>query len=215
MSPGFDPILFDLDGTIIDSLALIRESYRHAARTVLGRELTEDELARQMGRALEEGMREISVEHEAALITAYRSWNVEHTTDHLAVFPGVESMLERLRAAGRSVGLVTSKSGATLDVAFDVVPIERCFMVAVAADDTLRHKPDPEPIVAALARLGMPATRACYVGDGRVDMMAAAAAGVTAVGVAWGFSSRDVLTDAGAHHVVDDVAGLERLLLGR
>ncbi len=214
MSAGFDPILFDLDGTIVDSVALIRESYRHAVREVLGREVPEDDLVRQVGRPLDVQMRLESPEQQAALVHTYREWNRARAPEYLRLFPGVEEMLERLRAAGRTVGVVTSKSGPMLDEAFEVLSVRQYFMIVVAADDTRNHKPHPEPITTALTRLGRRADGACYVGDGRVDIEAAVAAGVTPIGVTWGFSDRDTLLGAGATLVADDPLELARELLG-
>ena len=151
---GFDPVLFDLDGTLIDSVALIRESHRHAVRTVLGADLPDEVLVANVGRPLIDQMRAFSPERAEELLSVYRAWNHANTAAILRAFPGVDDVLERLRAAGRRLAIVTSKSHPTVDLAFDVLPIRHYFDAVIAAEDTTRHKPDPEPVRPALERLG-------------------------------------------------------------
>jgi pyrophosphatase PpaX len=184
---GYDPVLFDLDGTVIDSVALIRESHRHAVREVLGREPADDVLVAGVGRPLIEQMRAFDPERAEELLAVYRAWNHENTAVLLRPYPGLEETLRALRDDGRRLGIVTSKSGPTVRLAFDVLPLERYFDVVIAAEDTTRHKPGPEPILLALRRLGSDPDRACYVGDSPFDLAAARAAGIDAIGVTWGF----------------------------
>ena len=214
-SAGFDPILFDLDGTVIDSVALIRESHRYAVRTVLGVDLPDEQLVANVGRPLIDQMREFSTEHADELLRVYRVWNHAHTAELLAAYDGVDVMLANLRAAGRTLGVITSKSGPTVDLAFDVLPLRHHFAVVIVAEDTERHKPDPAPIHAALARLGATANRACYVGDAPFDVEAALGAGVEPIGVTWGFFDREILAETGARTIVTTPPELEAVLLGR
>lgn len=212
---GYDPILFDLDGTVIDSVALIRESHRHAVRTVLGKDLPDETLVAMVGRPLIEQMREFSVEHADELLRVYREWNHAHTAELLRPYPGIDELLTTLRAAGHTLGIITSKSGPTVDLAFDVLPLRHHFAVVIAAEDTERHKPDPAPIHLAVERLGSDGSRACYVGDAPFDVRAATAAGVAAIAVTWGFFDRSVLADLGPTAIVDTPDELSAVLLGR
>ena len=214
-APGYDPILFDLDGTVIDSVALIRESHRHAVTTVLGTVLTDQELVALVGRPLIDQMRAFSVEHSDELLRIYREWNHAHTRRLLCAYAGVDRLLTDLRAAGRTLGIVTSKSGPTVDLAFDVLPLRHHFDIVIAAEDTDRHKPDPAPIHAAIARLGADPTRACYVGDAPFDIQAAQAAGIAAIGVTWGFFMRGVIEALSPDAIVDTTDELAVVLLGR
>lgn len=212
---GFDPILFDLDGTVIDSVALIRESHRHAVREVLGRELADDVLVANVGRPLIEQMRAFSEDRAQELLDVYRAWNHAHTADLLVAYDGIEDVLRRLVEAGRTLGIVTSKSGPTVQLAWDVLPLQQYFSVVIAAEDSERHKPEPDPILLGLRRLGHePSPRACFVGDAPFDLIAGAAAGVTTVGVTWGFFPRATLEDLRPAAVVDTPQALAALLLG-
>lgn len=212
---GYDPILFDLDGTVIDSVTLIRESHRHAVQEVLGASFPDDRLVANVGRPLIDQMRAFSPDHADELLRVYREWNHANTAGLLRAYDGIEPLLAELREAGRTLGIITSKSHPTVDLAFDVLPIRHHFFVVVAAEDTELHKPDPAPIHLALARLGADPAGACYVGDAPFDISAALAAGITPIGVTWGFFSEDALRASGADIVVASTDALASTLLGR
>ena len=183
---GFPVVLFDLDGTLIDSGAIILASFRHATRTVLEREIADEVLLAHVGgSSLHDQMRVIDPDRVEELVHCYREHN-EPLHDGLCCFPGVIDALDTLRAERRRLGLVTAKRRATVDLAFAHVPLADYFDTIVTSDETERRKPDPEPILLALERLGAQAADAAYVGDSPFDMRAARAAGVRAVGVSWG-----------------------------
>ena len=182
----FRTVLFDLDGTLIDSGAMILASMRHATRTVLDRELSEAELLARVGSThLREQMLGIDAKRADELVRAYRAHN-EPLHAELRACSGMLELVERLHAEGRRLGIVTAKRHATVRLAFDVCPLERFFDTVVAADDTERHKPDPDPILCALERLDSDASDAAYVGDAPFDVESAKAAGVYAIAVGWG-----------------------------
>lgn len=183
----FPVVLFDLDGTLIDSGPMIVSSMQHAARTVLGLEISEEALKAAVGGpGLVAQMGELDPGRVDELVDAYRRHN-EPLHDELEAFWEVAEILPRLRDEGRRLGIVTAKRRATVQLAFDRLPaLERAFEVVVTAEDTERHKPDPAPIVEALARLGAEPGEAAYVGDSPFDVRAAKAAGVRAVAVTWG-----------------------------
>lgn len=211
---GFDPILLDLDGTVIDSVALIRESHRHAVRTVLGEDWPDERLVANVGRPLIEQMAVFSPDHADELYRVYRVWNHAHTADLLLAYEGVEEVLIGLKAAGRRLGIVTSKSHDAVDLAWEVLPTLRgLFDVVIAAEDSARHKPDPAPILEGLARLGAGPSGACYVGDAPFDLQAGRAAGVATIAVPWGFFPRSTLIAESPDAVADSPAELMRMCL--
>lgn len=211
----FDPVLLDLDGTVIDSVALIRESHRHAVTSVLGREMTDARLVANVGRPLAEQMRAFSPEHADQLLTAYRTWNHRNTARLLTAYEGMAELLRTLSERGTRLGIVTSKSRPVIDLAFDVVPVGEYFDVVVAAEDTERHKPGPEPVQAALRALGASATGACFVGDSPFDLRSGRAAGCATIAVTWGFFGRDDLAGEEPDLIVDTVDELAAVLLDR
>ena len=209
----YETVLFDLDGTLIDSGAIILASFRHATREVLRRELSDEQLLTYVGGPhLGEQMRTIDAERAEELVAAYRAHN-EPLHAELLAFEGIADVLGTLRAEARQLGIVTSKRRATVQLAFDVVPLEEYFDVVVTSDDTARHKPNPDPVLHALERLDARRDSAVYVGDSPFDLRAAKAAGVAAIGVTWGkIHDRAVLLAERPSAVVDSPAELVRAL---
>ena len=183
----FPVVLFDLDGTLIDSGPIILASMRHATRTVLGREIAYEELAATIGgQGLVTQMEAIDPERADDLVEAYRVHN-DPLHDTLEAFDEVLALLPRLRAEGRTLGIVTAKRHRTVALAVERFPeLQENFSVVIAHEDTDRHKPDPDPVLAAADRLGVDVSQVAYVGDSPFDIRAAKAAGAFAVGVAWG-----------------------------
>jgi pyrophosphatase PpaX len=180
-------VLFDLDGTLIDSGPIILASMKHAAKTVLGREFEDEVLAAAVGGpGLVAQMRALDPGRVDELVEVYRAHN-EPLHETLETFSEVLDVLHVLREEGRILGIVTAKRRATVRLAFDRLPVlEDFFDVVVTAEDTERHKPDPEPLLHALAAVGATPDHAAYVGDSTFDVRAAKAAGMLAVAVAWG-----------------------------
>jgi pyrophosphatase PpaX len=184
--PHYPVVLFDLDGTVIDSGGIILASMRHATREVLGREYADEELMQTVGGpGLEAQMRAFDPERVDELVTVYRAHN-EPLHEELVCCAGMENALGRLHAEGRRLGVVTAKRRATVELAFAHVPLAHLFDVIVGGDETERHKPDPEPLLLAAERLGAAPAETAYVGDSPFDIRAAKAAGMFAVAVTWG-----------------------------
>jgi pyrophosphatase PpaX len=200
----YPTVLFDLDGTLIDSAAIILASMRHATRTVLGREIPDEQLLAGVGSGLRYEMGAFDPERVEELVEAYREHNEPLHTE-LQPCAGILDVLPVLHAEGRRLGIVTAKRRLTVQLAFDTLPdLEQYFDVVVGAEDTERHKPHPEPILAALDRVAADADDTAYVGDSPFDVQAAKAAGVTAIAVTWGgFHSRDRLGREEPDAIVD------------
>jgi len=182
----FPVVLFDLDGTVVDSGAIILASMRHATREVLGHEYGDEELLQAVGGpGLEAQMAAIAPDHVDELVSVYRLHN-EPLHDELEACAGIEDVLVRLHAEGRRLGIVSAKRRETVELAFAAVPLGHLFEVVVGGDETARHKPDPEPLLVAAERLGVPAEMCAYVGDSPFDVRAAKAARMHAVAVVWG-----------------------------
>ena len=180
-------VLFDLDGTLIDSGPMIMASMRHASVTVLGREPDEEKVRAAIGGpGLVAQMRELDPVLVDELVESYRAHNEPlHAT--LEAFDGVLELLPLLRKRGHRLGIVTAKRVATVHLAFERFPVlAETTEVLVGAEDTVRHKPDPDPVLEALARLGARPEDAVYVGDSPFDIRAGKAAGTFAVAVGWG-----------------------------
>jgi pyrophosphatase PpaX len=179
-------VLFDLDGTVVDSGSIILASMRHATREVLGSEHTDDELLQAVGGpGLEAQFRVFGPDHVDELVRVYRAHN-EPLHETLEACTGMEDVLVRLHEEGRRLGVVTAKRRATVELAFARVPVAHLFETVVGGDETEKHKPDPEPLLLAAARMRIDPASAAYVGDSPFDVRAAKAAGMYAVAVTWG-----------------------------
>lgn len=182
----FPVVLFDLDGTVVDSGGMILASMRHATREVLGREYTDEQLMRSVGGpGLDAQMAALDPERVDELVSVYRAHN-EPLHEELRCCTGMEDVLERLHVEGRRLGVVTAKRRATAELAFAAVPLGHLFDTIVGGDETERHKPDPAPLLLGAERLGAKPEETAYVGDSPFDVRAAKAAGMASIAVTWG-----------------------------
>jgi pyrophosphatase PpaX len=206
-------VLFDLDGTVIDSGAIILASMRHAAKEVLGKEPSDELLMGAVGGpGLEAQMYALAPDRVDELVTVYRAHN-EPLHEELAFCPGMDSLLVRLKDEGRRLGVVTAKRRATVTLAFNVLPLEHFFETVVGGDETNGHKPDPEPLLLAAERLDVDPADCAYVGDSPFDIRAAQAAGMFAVAVTWGgIHDRGKLEAENPDAIVDDAGELYAVL---
>ena len=179
-------VLFDLDGTVVDSGAIILASMRHAMREVLGSEHSDHELMQAVGGpGLEAQMAAFAPDRVDELVRVYRAHN-EPLHRELEACQGMEAALVRLHAEGRRLGIVTAKRRSTAELAFASVPLGHLFETVVGGDETERHKPDPQPLLLAAERMGADPAQTAYVGDSPFDVSAAKAAGMFAIAVTWG-----------------------------
>ncbi|MBP8881232.1 MAG: HAD hydrolase-like protein [Dermatophilaceae bacterium] len=211
-APRWETVVFDLDGTLVDTIGLIVASYQHATQTVLGEPWDARRIRGYIGRPLIECFREGAPEHADALFAAYTAWNEAHP--HLiAPYAGIDAMLRALHDAGVQVAVATSKRREPALMALERCGIADLMPILVTMEDTDVHKPNPEPLLLALERAGGDIRGAAYVGDAAVDLLAAAAAGMPGVGVAWGAGERDALVAQRPYAVCDTVADLTGVLL--
>ena len=183
---AFPVVLFDLDGTVVDSGAIILASMRHATREVLGIEPEDSELMQAVGGpGLEAQMAAFAPDRVEELVTVYRAHN-EPLHDELEACEGMEDVIVRLHEDGVRVGVVTAKRRSTVDLAFARLRVGHLFETVVGGDETEKHKPDPEPLLLAARRLGVAPQDCAYVGDSPFDIRAAKAAPMYSVAVTWG-----------------------------
>lgn len=207
-------VLFDLDGTLLDSVALIVASFEHAleAHGLPARDRAT--ICAGIGTPLVAQLETLSggaVPLEP-LVETYRTHNIAHHDRMARPFPGVQALVRRLQQTGTRLGLVTSKRRAGADRGLRLLELEGCFDVIVAADDVERGKPHPEPVHRSLEGLGCAPGEAAFVGDSVHDIEAGNRAGVATVGVLWGPFGRQQLEPARPHRLVETVEELARLL---
>ncbi len=209
----FPVVLFDLDGTIVDSGWMILASFRHATRTVLGREIPDEVLMARVGSGhLVEQMADFDAEKAEELAHAYREFYAPLHSE-LEAFPGMIELLHRLDDEGRTLGVVSAKRGDIVQLAFDALGFGDVMDVVVGSDEAPRGKPHPDQILVALERVGADPDSTAYVGDAPFDVAAAKAAGVHAIGVTWGgIHTRERMEAEGPDAVVDTAEELYAVL---
>lgn len=212
LSPCWPVVLFDLDGTLVDTMDLIVRSYQVAFREVLGTQMDPASLRPLVGMTLPDALGGYDGQVDA-LIHAYRAYNLAHLEDDQRDYDGIDALLRDLGDAGAQVGVVTSKSRPTAVRSLDAAHLGELAPLLVAQLDTERHKPHPEPLLKAMSLLGADPAETVYVGDSTWDLLAAKAAGVSAIGVTWGAGTRETLEATEPDHVVDTRAELAALLL--
>lgn len=211
---GWRCVVFDLDGTIANTIGLIIASYDHAMSVVLGVRPDPGESRQWIGQTLYDTFHSRYPDHAEALIEAYVEFNLAQMADQVEQYSGINELLTDLAAAGISIGIATSKRRSSAEQTLRQVGLDRVIPVTVAMEDSAAHKPDPEPLLMALDRLNQRAEDAVYVGDAVVDVAAAKAASMAQIAVCWGAGHRDELAAAEPTAVVDTVAELRAILLG-
>ena len=179
-------VLFDFDGTIMDTNDLILESWQNTFKVFTGSEVPKEKILATLGEPLEFTMGKFfpEIPLQEALDT-YRSWHHDNFLDLIQLFPGMLELLEELRSRGYKMGLVTSRLKYTTMLGVDKFGLGKFFDYILTADDTDKHKPDPAPILITLDKLGSRPEESIMIGDTVMDLGCARNAGVKSVLVDW------------------------------
>ncbi|MBA3672454.1 MAG: HAD-IA family hydrolase [Gemmatimonadaceae bacterium] len=206
-TPAF---LFDLDGTLVDSIELILNSARHAFVGFAGRSPTREEWRAGIGRPLVTVFREYAGDEAEVerLIGRYREYQLANHDRLLHAYDGVVDTIRELADAAHPLAIVTSKADWLARRALEHVGLSAHFPVVVGCDSCTNHKPHPEPVERALALLGVAARDAIFVGDSPHDIESGRAAGVRTVGVTWGAFTREEMERSGADVVIHRIEAL-------
>lgn len=207
-------VLFDLDGTLIDSIGLLLASVHHAFEGFSGRAPTEQEWVAGIGTPLATQLKAFcdSDEQLAAVTLRYRTFQRAAHDRLTTAFPGTIEVLGSLAASGHPMAIVTSKSNEMMHRALDLTGIAPYVTSAIGCDSCDLHKPDPFPVRMALQELAYPETEAVFLGDSPHDINAGNAAGVVSIAALWGPFSRDQLQPANPTHFLDNISDLPALV---
>jgi len=179
-------ILFDFDGTVMDTNDVILQSWQHTFRTFEGKERPEEEIVKTFGEPLfitmGKVLPQIKVEDGVAI---YRGYHYDNFQDLIEVFPGIIALLRSLKEKGYKLGLVTSRLLETTRLGLEKYEMEKYFDAIVTFEDTDKHKPDPDPVNVALSKLDSKPDETIMLGDSMFDILCARNAGVKSVLVGW------------------------------
>jgi len=209
---SLEAVLFDLDGTLIDTVALILDSFRYTTRIVFGEALPDEELMAGVGKPLIRQMTEFAPDRAEELVRVYREYNAARHDEMVAEYPGTEAVLAHIDALGLPMAVVTSKGVPMTLRGIRRFGLERYFRVVVTADDVPLHKPDPYPLRHAAELLGLDIERCAYVGDSPHDMEAARAAGCVAIAALWGAFPTHAVLAPGPELAIEHIGDLPALL---
>jgi pyrophosphatase PpaX len=196
---SFRTVLFDLDGTLLDSIGLILASYRHTLRTHRGTAPLDEVWLAGLGTPLHAQLADFTDDpgELEAMVATYREHNLAHHDAMVRAYPGAPEAVHALARQGTRLGVVTSKRRDGTQRGITVGGFAGAFGTVVCADDVERHKPHPEPVLRALEDLGAEPQSTVFVGDSPHDLAAGRAAGVATAAVLWGPFARE---DLAAHH---------------
>ena len=201
----YKAVIFDLDGTLLNTLTDLYNSVNHGLRAFGFPERTIDEVRRFIGNGVKKLMERSTPEGtdeetNAKCLDAFRAHYLQHMADNTAPYEGVNELIEKLGAEGIRTAVVSNKlHSAVVDLCRDYFPaIEEAIGVSVEEE----RKPNPVNVLKVLSLFGITADECIYVGDSEVDVQTAHNAGVKCIGVTWGFRDEDELIENGADFIV-------------
>jgi pyrophosphatase PpaX len=189
--------LFDLDGTLLDSVDLILRSYKYMLKQYRGFEGSDEQWLAGLGTPLKSQLKQFTTDPDevAAMIETYREYNHRHHDALAKPYEGVVEEVRRINALGKTIAIVTSKYRRGTMMGLKLLGIEDCIDFIVPADEVTNPKPHPEPVLRALELANAKPDETVFIGDSRHDMECGRAAGVKIAAVLWGPFDRAHLED--------------------
>ncbi|MDH5527760.1 MAG: HAD-IA family hydrolase [Nitrospirota bacterium] len=200
---SYQTALFDLDGTLIDSRTAIVESTERAVAELGWPTVPQDVIVAHIGYKLEAIFPERSFEERQGLIDAIGRHYTDVCEHQTHLYPGIRELIDDLGRRGVPMGVVTSKRRGHTEQILAALGVRGHFRVVIGCDDVARMKPDPEGILCAMGQLNAAPAACLYIGDTRVDVQTARAAGIAVAGVGWGTDGLAALRAHGVDHAID------------
>ncbi len=179
-------ILFDFDGTVMNTNDIILNSWQHTFKTITGKEGDIQLIQSSFGDTLEKSIRDFFPDYSLEeAMDIYRSYQIDKFADSISPFPGMIELVKELKSLGYKVAVVTSRLRTTTMEGLKKYGLDKMFDAIVTMDDCTKHKPDPEPALIAMSKLSSKPEETMMIGDSKFDIGCANNAGVTSVLVGW------------------------------
>ncbi|OLO38138.1 pyrophosphatase PpaX [Alkalihalophilus pseudofirmus] len=207
-----DTLLFDLDGTLINTNDLIIASFLHTLEHYYPGEYTREKVIEFIGPPLIDSFKGIDPERVEEMVAMYREHNLSNHDLLVKEYEGVFQTIERLHQEGFKLAVVTTKMRKTAIRGLEVMGLNRFFEVIVAIDDVEKVKPDPEPLEKAMTALGSTAETTIMVGDSQYDVLGGKNTGTKTAAVAWSIKGEDFIRSFEPDYVLNDMRDLLKIV---
>lgn len=214
MEKNITTLLFDFDGTLLDTNELIIQTFEHVLNTHFPGQYDRAQILPFLGPTLTDTFEKIDPENAEQLIAEYRKWNHDHH-DRLAFeFDGVSETLRKLKEQGFKLAIVSTKRNAMVHKGINLLEVGNLFDTVIGLDDVQHAKPNPEPINLALQRLNASKEEAIMIGDNYHDIVGGQNAGVKTAGVAWTIKGEDFLQQYKPDYMLQHISDLLPIVCG-
>jgi pyrophosphatase PpaX len=207
-----DTLLFDLDGTLIDTNELIFSSFSHTLEKYYPGKYKREDFIAFIGPPLYDSFATINEEKVEEMMDVYRAHNHEYHDTLVKEFTGVYETIKLLHEKGYKLGIVTSKIRSTVNKGLVLTKLDPFFDVVVTLDDVEQAKPHPEPVEMALKQLNSKPETAIMIGDNSHDVESGQKAGTLTAGVAWSVKGREYLEGYKPDYILDHMSDLLKVL---
>ncbi|MBO8173192.1 MAG: pyrophosphatase PpaX [Bacillaceae bacterium] len=204
----YQTVLFDLDGTLIDTNELILHTFEYTLEKYFPGKYSREDIIAHLGDTLIKQMERFGPEIADELVETYREYNEQIHDDYVREFPGVRVTVEQLHRMGIRMGIVTTKQRRTAEMGVHFIGLRSYMGAFITYQDTRKHKPHPEPILMAMEQLRAEPESTLMVGDSRFDLEAAHNAGIDSVAVSWSLKGIDHLKQYHPTYIIDDMSQL-------
>ncbi|MFP7201643.1 pyrophosphatase PpaX [Lysinibacillus halotolerans] len=201
-------LLFDFDGTLLDTNELIIQTFMHVLEERFPGQYSPKDCINFIGPSLKETFEQLTPNEVEEMIEKYRQWNEAHHDELVKEFEGVVPTLEQLKEQGIRLAIVSTKRKDTIEKGLNLMGAKHLFEFWIGTDDVKRVKPDPEPVLLAIDKLGVSKKDVIIIGDNYHDIEAGKNAGVKTAGVAWSLKGEQFLQQFNPDYMLQHMSDL-------
>lgn len=205
-------LLFDFDGTLLDTNELIIQTFMHVLEERFPGQYSPKDCIKFIGPSLKETFEQITPNEVDEMVEKYRQWNHEHHDELITEFDGVLPTLEKLKEQGVRMAIVSTKRRDTIQKGLELMGATSFFEFLIGIDDVKHVKPDPEPVLLAIEKLGVNKGDVMMIGDNYHDIEAGKNAGVKTAGVAWSIKGEEFLKQYHPDYILQHMTDLLQIV---